>query len=66
MIIECNIEKLVSESGLKKAFIASKLGISVKQFRNYETGISLIPMDKAYILSRLLKVKVDSLYTFKE
>lgn len=61
MIIS-RIEKLIEESGLKKSFIADKLDVTVKQLRNYETGRSLIPIDKAYILADLLGVKVDDLY----
>lgn len=57
------IEELIIKSGLKKSFIADKLEISVKQLRNYETGHSLIPMDKAYILKDILGLeKVDDLY----
>lgn len=64
--MKCNIEALVKTSGLKKSFIADKLEVSVKQFRNYETGHSLIPMDKAYILSRLLNCKIDDLYEWED
>jgi transcriptional regulator with XRE-family HTH domain len=53
-MLKSKIEKLIKDSGLKKAFIAEKLDISVKQLRNYETGHSLIPMDKGYILAELL------------
>jgi transcriptional regulator with XRE-family HTH domain len=64
MELKSNIEELITKSGLQKKFIANKLGVSVKQLRNYETGHSYIPIDKAYILVRLLdnKVKVDDLY----
>ncbi len=62
MEIKSRIKELVEASGYKKSFIADKLGVSVKQLRNYESGHSLIPMDKAYILAGLLKVKVDDLY----
>lgn len=51
---------------MKKSFIAEKLEVSVKQFRNYETGHSLIPIDKAYILADLLGCKVDDLYWRKK
>lgn len=60
------IEELIIKSGLKKSFIADKLEVSVKQLRNYETGHSLIPIDKAFILADLLKVKVDELYDYKK
>jgi transcriptional regulator with XRE-family HTH domain len=56
------IEELILISGLKKSYIADKLEISVRQLRNYETGSSLIPIDKAFILADILKVKIDDLY----
>ena len=60
--MKSNIGKMIEDSGLKKSFIADKLGVSVKQLRNYEIGHSLIPIDKAYILADLLRCKVDDLY----
>lgn len=60
------IEELVLKSGLKKSFIADKLEVSVKQLRNYETGHSLIPIDKAFILAELLKVKIEDLYEMEK
>lgn len=65
-LLKSNIGNLIKERGLKKSFIAKKLGISVHQLRNYEIGHSLIPMDKAYILAKLLNVRVDDLYEFVE
>jgi len=61
-MLRSRIEELVQNSGLKKSYIADKLEVSVKQFRNYETGHSLIPIDKAFILAELLGCKVDDLY----
>lgn len=61
-MIRCTIRKLVDKSGYKRSFVANKLGVTVKQLRNYETGHSYIPMDKAFILADLLGVKVDDLY----
>jgi len=66
MELTSNIKKLSDESGYKKKFIADKLNVSVKQYRNYETGHSLIPIDKAYILASLFNCKVDDLYSYKE
>lgn len=60
--IKPNIEQLIEKSGLRKGFIANKLGITVRMLRKYETGESLIPMDKAFMLSDVLGVKVDDLY----
>lgn len=60
------IEELIRKSGYKKAFVAEKLDITVKQLRNYETGRSLIPIDKAYTLADLLEVGVEELYDRSE
>lgn len=60
--MKSNIEDLIKNSGLKKKFIAEKIGVSVAQLRNYETGHSYIPIDKAFLLADLLGVKVDDLY----
>lgn len=66
IILKPNIEEFIKKSGLRKAFIAEKLKISVRQLRKYETGDALIPIDKAYILATLLNVKVDELYNFEK
>lgn len=66
MKLICRIEDLIKESGLKKSFIAEKLGVTTYQLRNYETSKSLIPIDKAYRLADLLNVKVDDLYVYKK
>ncbi|WP_445662661.1 helix-turn-helix domain-containing protein [Cytobacillus sp. FSL R5-0569] len=38
------------------------MGVTVRQLRKYEKQESLIPIDKAYLLARMLNVKVDELY----
>lgn len=62
MLLRCRIEELIKKSGLRKDFIADKLGISTRQLRYYELQKSYPPLDKAYILADLLGVKVDDLY----
>lgn len=64
--MKCNIETLIKESGMRKKFIAEKLEVSVHQLRNYEKGYSLIPIDKAFLLAKLLGKKVDDLYEREE
>jgi DNA-binding XRE family transcriptional regulator len=63
MNMRCRIEELIKESGLRKDYIANKLGVSTRQLRNYEKQVSYPPMDKAYILADILRVKVDDLYS---
>ncbi|MEF7566380.1 helix-turn-helix transcriptional regulator [Bacillus infantis] len=62
MNLKSKIGELAKQSGLRKSFIAEKLKISGQQYRNYETGRSLIPIDKAFELAKILGVKVDDLY----
>lgn len=62
MILRCRLEELIKRSGLRKDFIANKLGISTRQLRNYEIQKNYLPMDKAYKLADILGVKVDDLY----
>lgn len=60
----CHIEKLIKNSGLRKDYIANYLGVTTRQVRKYERmeNGTLIPMDKAYTLAKLLNCKVDDLY----
>jgi DNA-binding XRE family transcriptional regulator len=58
----CKLEGYIKESGLRKDFIANKIGVSVRMLRKYEKGESLPPLDKAFTLADLLGVKVDDLY----
>ena len=66
MKLKCHIEKYISESGLKKGFIAKQLGISTSQLRNYEIGKSYPPSDKLFMLAKLLRVSTDELYEWIE
>lgn len=64
--MKSKVKVFTDKSGYKKSFIAEQLGVSVKQLRNYESGHSLIPIDKAFKLAKLLDCKVDELYTIEE
>jgi len=63
MNLKCNLEELIKKSGLRKDFIANKLGVSTRQIRNYELQKNFIPMDKAIMLTELLNCSLDDLYT---
>ena len=62
----CHLEKLIKNSGLKKNYIASKLSISVRQLRKYETMESIAPIDKAFMLADLLDCKLEDIYEWKK
>lgn len=61
--LRCRLEELIKISGYRKDFIAGELEISTRQLRNYELQKSYIPMDKAIILKKILRLdKVEDLY----
>jgi transcriptional regulator with XRE-family HTH domain len=66
LMLRPKIENLIKESGLRKDFVAAKLRTSTRMLRKYEKGESIMPMEKAYILARLLGVRVDDLYEYEE
>ncbi len=66
MELRCRLEELIKDSGLRKDFIANKIGCTTRQLRNYELQVSILPMDKAYILADLLGVDVGDLYERKK
>jgi putative transcriptional regulator len=52
----------IEESGLRKGYIADKIGVTRQQLSNWIAGRSYPPMLKAFQLAKLLKCKVDELY----
>jgi transcriptional regulator with XRE-family HTH domain len=66
MALRSNIGDLIKNSGLKKSFIAKKLNITTQQLRNYERGLSLIPIDKGYLLADLLSKQIGDLYEWSK
>ncbi|MGN8234663.1 helix-turn-helix transcriptional regulator [Priestia flexa] len=64
--MKCNIGKYIEESGLKRSFIANKLGITGRHLVKYINGESYPPVPKLFLLAKLLNAKVDDLYEFEE
>jgi DNA-binding XRE family transcriptional regulator len=62
----CNIEELINQSGLRKDFIALKIDVSTRQLRKYEKFELFMPMEKALLLAKVLKCKVDDFYVEDE
>lgn len=59
---KCNIDELIIESGLRKDYIAKKIGTTTRQLRKYEKFELFIPMEKGLLLAELLEKKVDDFY----
>ena len=64
--MKCNIGKLIDDRGLKRKWVAEKVGVSDKQISNWVTGRSYPTAEKLFTLADLLGVKVDDLYTKKD
>lgn len=60
------IGQMIELSGLKKGYIANRLGISRQQLSNWIGGRSFPPIEKAFDLADLLNCKVDDLYERKK
>ncbi|MDG0949882.1 helix-turn-helix transcriptional regulator [Bacillus paranthracis] len=60
--LKSNIGEWIEKSGYRKNFIATKLGITVKQLNNYTTGISFPSIHRLYELACIFNCKVDDLY----
>ncbi|ALX47131.1 hypothetical protein AOX59_18970 [Lentibacillus amyloliquefaciens] len=56
------IDERIKESGLKKGYIAEKLGVNKDTLSNWMHGRSMIPFDKAVKLAELLGCEVTELY----
>jgi putative transcriptional regulator len=66
MKLESKIGELINERGLKRKWIAEKVGVTPKQISNWVTGYSYPTVEKAFKLANLLGVKVDDLYEIKK
>lgn len=64
--MKSNIDELIERSGLRRNFIANELGVSTKQLKNIATGHSWPDPPKMFILSELLGVELNDLYSIEE
>ncbi|GIN74050.1 hypothetical protein J14TS2_45250 [Bacillus sp. J14TS2] len=60
---KCNIEDLINESGLRKDYIAEKIGSTTRQLRKYEKFELFIPFEKGLLLAELLGCSVADFYS---
>ena len=64
--MKSRIGELIDKAGYKKKYIANMLEISPTQLSNWISGRSYPTIEKAFILAKILKVKVDDLYEGEE
>lgn len=65
MEIKCRLKAILDERGMKSSFIAKKLGVTPQTVSSWCNNYHYIPMDKAYMVAKILGVKVDDLYEVK-
>lgn len=59
------IEELIKDSGMKKRFIADKIGVNENTLNNWCKNRSVPKLDQAVQLAEILNCKTDDLYTRK-
>jgi len=61
-----NINKAISESGLKKKYLAEKLGIEYETFRKKLNGKSEFKISEIINLTSLLKINIMEVFNKNE
>ncbi|OHR74018.1 transcriptional regulator [Bacillus sp. HMSC76G11] len=61
-MLECKIGEIIDSKGLRKNFIAKKLGVTPQTLSGWIHNKHFIPIDKAFKIADLLGCKVDDLY----
>lgn len=56
MVDTQHLEKMISEKGIKKTFIASKLGCTIQTLRRKLLGLSDFTMEEVNILCEILHI----------
>ena len=64
--MENRINEIITSKGLKKKYVAEKIGISPNQLSNWINGKSLPTVQNLFKLAALLGVKAEDLYIDEE
>jgi DNA-binding XRE family transcriptional regulator len=62
----CNIGKLIDDSPYKNEYVMKYMEVSRNTLSNWRNGKAYPSMPKSFKLARLLGVKVDDFYEYKE
>lgn len=65
-MIKLIINERIKETGLKKMYIAEQMGVNKDTLTNWINGRSMIKLDQAVKLARLLNCNVDDLYIWEK
>lgn len=57
-----NLEKAREAKGYSRQYMADKLNVTYTTYRNWETGETSIPLDKAKVIANIFNTKVDALF----
>ncbi|MEK4721537.1 helix-turn-helix transcriptional regulator [Priestia sp. FSL W8-0524] len=64
--MKSNIDKLISEKGYQKKFVAKQVGVSPTQLSLWISMRNFPRADKLFKLAQVLNCKVDDLYEYEE
>ncbi|OEY71953.1 helix-turn-helix domain-containing protein [Salegentibacter salarius] len=59
-----NLRKVRKESGFTQAQLANDLGVEISQISRIERGLIKTSISNCYLISRVLKVPITSLFKF--
>jgi putative transcriptional regulator len=65
-MLKSKIGILLRTSKYRREYIQKELGVSANTLSNWCTGKTYPTIDKAFLLAKLLEVKLDDLYEFEE
>lgn len=64
--MKSKLNEIIKSSGLRKGFLAEKVGITPQQFSKWIKGEVYPPADQLFYLARLLNCKVDDMYEYEK
>ncbi len=62
MIMKLRVDDLIKKSGYKKQYVAAKMGVNKDTITNWSKNKSMIRLDQAVKLSKILNCKLEDLY----
>lgn len=63
MVRHENLKKVIDDSGLKRSFVADRVGLQKTSLNQVLCGAAQLSLEKAIALSQLLKVPLDEIWT---
>lgn len=65
-MLKSRIGRLIDDSPYKNEYIMKEMKISRNTLSNWRTGKALMSIEKAFKLSRILKVSIEEMFEYHE